>query len=326
VTDYQNIFTRVQVRGPLYPGVNATDQGALGRGKESFFFYWAGKLGDAQIGPIYLGTLGVLSLFSGLVAFEIIGLNMLAQVDWSLGKFLRNLFWLALEPPAPKYGLSIPPLNEGGWWLMAGFFLTMSIILWWVRMYRRARQLGMGSHVTWAFAAAIWLYLVLGFFRPILMGSWSEAVPFGIFPHLDWTAAFSIRYGNLFYNPFHALSIVFLYGSTLLFAMHAATILAVGRYGGEREIEQIVDRGSASERAALFWRWTMGFNATMESIHRWAWWFAVLCPLTGGIGILLTGTVVDNWYMWAVEHGVAPPYPPTEPAVLDPLKALGGMK
>ena len=79
----------------------------------------------------------------------------------------------------------------------------------------------------------------------------------------------------------HALSIAFLYGSTLLFAMHGATILAVSRFGGEREIEQITDRGTASERAALFWRWTMGFNATMESIHRWAWWFAVLCPLTG---------------------------------------------
>ena len=100
-------------------------------------------------------------------------------------------------------------------------------------------------------------------------------MPFGIFPHLDWTAAFSIRYGNLFYNPFHMLSIAFLYGSTLLFAMHGATILAVSRFGGEREIEQIIDRGTASERGALFWRWTMGFNATMESIHRWAWWFAV---------------------------------------------------
>ncbi len=72
------------------------------------------------------------------------------------------------------------------------------------------------------------------------------------------------------------LSIAFLYGSTLLFAMHGATILAVSRVGGEREIDQITDRGTASERAALFWRWTMGFNATMESIHRWAWWFAVL--------------------------------------------------
>ena len=74
------------------------------------------------------------------------------------------------------------------------------------------------------------------------------------------------------------------------------------------EIEQMLDRGTALERAALFWRWTMGFNATMESIHRWAWWFAVLCPLAGGIGILLTGTVVDNWYLWAVKHGVAPTY------------------
>ena len=150
------------------------------------------------------------------------------------------------------------------------------------------------------------------------MGSWGEAVPFGIFPHLDWTAAFSIRYGNLFYNPFHMLSIAFLYGSALLFAMHGATILAVSRFGGEREIEQIVDRGTAAERAALFWRWTMGFNATMESIHRWAWWFAVLCPLTGGIGILLTGTVVDNWYLWGVKHGIAPTYPQVFPPVIDP--------
>jgi photosynthetic reaction center M subunit len=108
------------------------------------------------------------------------------------------------------------------------------------------------------------------------------------------------------------LSIAFLYGSVLLFAMHAATILAVSRYGGDREIDQITDRGTASERAALFWRWTMGFNASMESIHRWAWWFAVLTVITGGIGILLTGTVVDNWYLWAVKHGVAPSYPVLE--------------
>ncbi len=109
-----------------------------------------------------------------------------------------------------------------------------------------------------------------------------------------------------------------LYGSALLFAMHGATILAVGRYGGEREVEQMLDRGTAAERAALFWRWTMGFNATMESIHRWAWWFAVLVPFTGGIGILLTGTVVDNWYLWGVHHGLAPAYPQMFPPVVDP--------
>jgi photosynthetic reaction center M subunit len=288
--------------------------------------YWLGVIGDAQIGPIYLGTLGLMSLLCGFIAFEIIGLNMLASVNWSPIQLARQLFWLALEPPPPAYGLHLPPLNEGGWWLLAGLFLTSSVILWWARMYRRARALGMGTHVAWAFGAAIWLMLCLGIIRPVLMGSFGEAVPFGIFPHLDWVAAFSIRYGNLFYNPFHMLSIAFLYGSTLLFAMHAGTILAVSRYGGERELEQIMDRGTAAERAALFWRWTMGFNATIESIHRWAWWFAVLCPLVGGIGILLSGTVVDNWYLWAVKHGVAPSYPSVFPKVIDPSTLPGAPK
>ncbi len=320
--EYQNIFTRLQVDAPSYPGVSLT-RGNREREGAPAHFRLLGLIGDAQLGPIYLGWFGVASLLCGFIAIEIIGLNMLASVNWSPIQFVRQLPWLALEPPAPGNGLHMPPLNQGGWWLMAGFFLTSSILLWWMRMYRRAIKLGMGTHVAWAFAAAIWLYLVLGFIRPLLMGSWGEAVPFGIFPHLDWTAAFSIRYGNLFYNPFHMLSIAFLYGSTLIFAMHGATILAVSRFGGEREIEQIIDRGTASERGALFWRWTMGFNASMESIHRWGWWFAVLCPLCGGIGILLTGTVVDNWYLWAVKHGVAPVYPSVFPTTLDPALLQG---
>ncbi|MFM8746537.1 MAG: photosynthetic reaction center subunit M [Aestuariivirga sp.] len=316
--EYQNIFTRVQVHGPADMGV-PMKPGNWSRENMTTTNWLLGTFGDAQIGPVYLGALGIASLLCGFIAIEIIGLNMLASVNWNPIEFVRQLFWLGLEPPPAKYGLGLAPLREGGWWQMAGFFLTASILLWWLRTYRRARALGMGTHIAWAFAAAIWLYLVLGFFRPLLLGNFSEAVPFGIFPHLDWTAAFSIRYGNLFYNPFHMLSIAFLYGSALLFAMHGATILAVSRLGGEREIEQILDRGTASERAALFWRWTMGFNATMESIHRWAWWFAVLCPLVGGIGILLTGTVVDNWYLWAVKHGVAPVYPLDLTApVLDP--------
>jgi photosynthetic reaction center M subunit len=307
---YQNIFTRVQVRQHEEPGI-PVDFPVFERSgvpsSRGWLNYWAGKFGEAQIGPIYLGTLGIAAFAFGGVAIMIMGLNMAASVNWSPTAFVRNFFWLTLDPPAKKWGLGIPPLNEGGWWLLAGAFLTASIFLWWAKLYLSARRLGMGTHVPWAFAAAIWLYLVCGFLRPVAMGNWSEAVPFGIFSHLEWTNNFSLTYGNLFYNPFHMLSIVFLYGSALLFAMHGATILAVGKYGGEREIEQIVDRGTASERAALFWRWTMGFNASMESIHRWAWWFAILCPLTGGIGIMLTGTVVNDWFAWGVKYGLAPP-------------------
>jgi len=310
-----NIFTRAQVHGPADYGT-PLPRGDFERTGPVTKSYWLGKIGDAQIGPIYLGYYGIASLLTGLIAIQIMGLNMWASVGWDPVEFVRLLPWLALEPPPPEYGLSLPPLNEGGWWILAGFFLTASIFLWWMRVYTRARALGLGTHVAWAFAAAIWLYLVLGFIRPIAMGSWSEAVPFGIFPHLDWTAAFSIRYGNLFYNPFHMLSIAFLYGSVLLFAMHGGTVMATSQYGAEREIEQAYDRGTAFERGGLFWRWTMGFCANAESIHRWAWWFAVLTPLTGGIGILLTGTVVDNWYLWGIQHGLVPPYPDT--GVIDP--------
>ena len=305
MAEYQNIFTQVQVRGA--PELGLTEGVELSnRTKGAKFSTLAGWFGNAQLGPVYLGTMGVISLVAGAAWFFIVGIWYWHLAGYNPAVFLRDLFWFSLEPPAEEYGLGFAPLGEGGLWIIASFFLLVSVCAWWVRTYLRAQALGMGKHVSWAFASAIWLFLVLGLIRPIMMGSWSHAVPYGIFSHLDWTNNFSLTYGNLFYNPFHALSIAFLYGSALLFAMHGATILAVSRFGGDRELEQIVDRGTASERAALFWRWTMGFNATMEGIHRWAWWFAVLVTLTGGIGILLTGTVVDNWYVWAQEHGYAP--------------------
>jgi len=305
MAEYQNIFTQVQVRA--MPEMGMVEGVELdNRSKGASFSSLLGWVGNAQLGPIYLGTFGTISLATGAIWFLIIGVYYWGQAGYNPAVFMRDLFWFSLEPPGPEWGLRIPPMNEGGLFLVAGFFFLISLSTWWIRTYLRAEALGMGKHVAYAFLGALWLVLVLGLIRPVLMGSWSEAVPYGIFSHLDWTNLFSLSYGNLFYNPFHALSIVFLYGSALLFAMHGATILSVTRLGGDRELEQIVDRGTASERAALFWRWTMGFNATMEGIHRWAWWFAVLVGVTGGIGILLTGTVVDNWYVWAQDHGYAP--------------------
>ena len=311
--DYQNIFTAVQPRGPFEVGA-PTDH-PENRFGTPFFSYWVGLFGNAQIGPIYLGWWGVISLITGTLSLNIIGIHYLNEVSWNIPEFFRQFFWLSLDPPDESYGLALLiPWNEGGAYILSSTLLLISVLTWWVRTYIRAVNLGMGTHVAWGFAAAIFLFLSLGLFRPLLVGHWGENVPYGIFTHLDWTNNFSLVYGNFFYNPFHALSIAFLYGSALLFAMHGATILAVGRLGGERELEQIVDRGTASERAALFWRWTMGFNASMESIHRWGWWFAVLTTITGGIGILLTGTVVDDWYGWAVLHGFAPEEPRFYPA------------
>ena len=303
---YQNIFTQVQVKAEPELGVPHLDSSEP-RINATGYSYWMGKFGPAQLGPIYLGWLGLASLAFGFMALFIIGMNFAEQANWSPQTFMREFFWLSLDPPGPQYGKDLMvPLNEGGWYIITGAFLTLSVLLWLARTYVRARALGMGYHIFWAFASAIWLFLVLGFIRPMLGTGWHEAVPYGIFSHLIWTNNFSLIWGNFFYNPFHALSIAFLYGSAVLFAMHGATILATGRYGAEREIEQITDRGTAAERGGLFWRWTMGFNATIESIHRWAWWFAMLTTLTGGMGVLLSGTVVQNWYIWAQEHYYAP--------------------
>jgi len=35
---------------------------------------------------------------------------------------------------------------------------------------------------------------------------------------------------------------------------------------------------------------------------------------------------VDNWYLWAVKHGVAPPYPDVFPGVVDPAAPQGGVR
>lgn len=203
--EYQNIFTQVQVQGPPEMGMDNENNMKSERTGSASFSTWVGWIGNAQLGPIYLGWFGIISIATGTLWLNIIGFNMLAQVGWSIPEFIRQLFWLALEPPSPEYGLRMPPLNDGGWYIIASFFLLVSVLSWWLRSYWLAEQHKMGKHIAWAFAAAIWLFLVLGLFRPILMGSWSEAVPYGIFPHLDWTTAFSIRYGNLYYNPFHCL-------------------------------------------------------------------------------------------------------------------------
>ena len=128
MAQYQNFFTQVQVRSSVYPGI-PLQPGTWVRSGEGRFNYWLGKLGDAQVGPVYLGFLGLTSIACGIVAIEIIGLNMLASVNWSPIEFVRQLPWLSLDPPKPEYGISIPPLREimtskdnKAWMLPVGVF------------------------------------------------------------------------------------------------------------------------------------------------------------------------------------------------------------
>ena len=73
MAEYQNIFTQVQVRGPLYPGVALPGSGNRERTRKATFNYWAGLIGDAQVGPVYLGFFGMASILFGVLAFEMNG-------------------------------------------------------------------------------------------------------------------------------------------------------------------------------------------------------------------------------------------------------------
>ena len=111
MAEYQNIFTQVQVRGPAELGLDPDGILQAERGGTPRFSNLLGWLGNAQLGPIHLGMFGVISAYLFAVWFLLVGFNMLGQVDYNFYEFIKQLFWLAMEPPAEEYGLSMPPLN-----------------------------------------------------------------------------------------------------------------------------------------------------------------------------------------------------------------------
>ncbi len=262
-----------------------------------------------QVGPIYLGISGTVAAAAGAMCGLIILTEFLYQVGYNPILLAREFFVLSVSPPAFSYGLGWAPWHEGGAWLAATFLLNVAVLAWWMRVYNRARDAGLSTHLAWAFASALFLYFIIYLVRPILIGNWAQAPAQGVKALLDWTNNVSVMYGNFYYNPFHMLSIFFLLGSTLLLAMHGATIVATSSYGSHREIEEMMVEGTGTQRAQLFWRWCMGFNVNSKSIHDWCWWFASLTAITGGIGLLLSGTVIMDWFTWAEQIGIVAPLP-----------------
>ncbi|NDJ51907.1 MAG: photosynthetic reaction center subunit M [Chloroflexi bacterium] len=265
--------------------------------------------GLGQVGPVYLGLWGTVSVIAGVACAFIILEDYAFQVAYNPVAFLRDFWVLSLDPPGMAFGLGFAPWHEGGAWIVATFLLHVSVLTWLARVVDRSQKSDLGMQLAWGFGAALFLYFVIYLIRPMVMGNWAQAPGHGFKAILDWTNNVSVQYGNFYYNPFHMLSIFFLLGSTLLLAMHGATIVATSRWGAHREIEQMMAEGSGYHRSQLFWRWCMGFQATSKSIHQWLWWFAAMTGITGGIGLLISGTLIFDWYAWATQIGiVAPPF------------------
>lgn len=274
-----------------------------------------------QIGPLYIGWWGFLAFACGILATFMILEGYMAEVNYNVLDFVRHFFVLSIDPPPAQYGLGfvtdVSSINTditltniaNGWragndWIVVTFLLNFSVLFWGMRLWTRGKAAGMGNTLMWSYAAALFLYFVIYLFRPVLIGNWAQGPGQGLKAILDWTNHVSVQYGNFYYNPFHMLSIFFLLGSTLLLAMHGATIVAASKWGAYRELEEMMTEGSGTQRAQLFWRWCMGFQATSKTIHTWAIGFAAGVGITGGIGLLLSGTVILDWFAWAQGIGI----------------------
>ncbi|MCA3510705.1 MAG: photosynthetic reaction center subunit M, partial [Rhodobacter sp.] len=92
MAEYQNIFTQVQVRAAPEMGL-AEDVDLRNRTRGAGFSNLLGWFGNAQLGPIYLGTFGVISLATGAIWFMLVGASFWHQAGYNPGVFLRDLFW-----------------------------------------------------------------------------------------------------------------------------------------------------------------------------------------------------------------------------------------
>jgi photosynthetic reaction center M subunit len=276
-----------------------------------------GRMGlSTQTGVIWLGTWGMLSVMFFLAGLGILVFAGIAQMQgnvWLLIKYFANV------QIAPPDGLGLAPsLQQGGFWQINLTFWALSVLCWGGRCYERLTRYHWRPFLLFAWLSAILLTATIWVFRPLAMGSWAEAPSLGLNADLDWAQNFSVLWGNLYYNPWHMLAIFFLFGSTMLWGMHGATILATAAEGSHQEDAEIKDMHSGSHKSMLFWRWTMGFNANPKTIHDWLYWFAVGTVLSSALGIILTGTVVKDWYVWGVDHGWVQQYGPiTREAIND---------
>ncbi|GAC1408661.1 MAG: photosynthetic reaction center subunit M [Candidatus Velthaea sp.] len=274
-----------------------------------FRIMWLKRFGvDTQIGTIWLGTWGVLSIALFVAG---LGVQLWAGISAMQGDVLGYIRYFANVQIAPPDGIGMAPsMAAGGYWQLNVLLWAGAVVAWAGRCWDRLMRYSWRPYLFFAWLSAILLTATIWIFRPLMMGTWAEAPSMGLNGDLDWAQNFSVLWGNLYYNPWHMLAIFFLFGSTMLWGMHGATILATSAEGSHHEVAEIKDMHSGSHKSMLFWRWTMGFNANPKTIHDWIWWFSVGVVVSSAIGIITTGWITNDWYVWAVDHGIVEQYGP----------------
>ena len=259
-----------------------------------------GNLFDFWVGPFYVGFFGVTTFFFAALGTLLIFYGAAMGPTW-------NPWLVTINPPVVENGLAFAPLMQGGLWQIITFCAIGAFVSWALREVEICRKLGIGLHVPIAIGVAIFAYVTLVVIRPILMGSWGYAFPYGIFSHLDWVSNTGYTYGNFHYNPVHMLAVTFFFTNALALSLHGGLILSAANPGKGKVMK-------TPDHEDTFFRDLIGYSVGTLGIHRLGMLLAMNAAFWSAVCIGISGTIwfdqwVDwwNWWLnlpiWANVHG-----------------------
>ena len=248
-----------------------------------------GDLFDFWVGPFYVGFFGVTGAFCALLGTALIFWGAAIGGTW-------NPWLISIDPPDVSYGLAMAPLAEGGLWQIITMCAIGAFGSWALREVEICRKLGMGFHVPVAFSFAIFAYVTLVVIRPVLMGAWGYAFPYGIMSHLDWVYQTGYQYGNFHYNPAHMIAITFFFTTTLALALHGGLVLSATNPGRGKEVK-------TPEHENAFFRDFIGYSVGTIGIHRVGLFLALSAGFWSAVCIVISGPLyegswIEFWDFW----------------------------
>jgi photosynthetic reaction center L subunit len=244
-----------------------------------------GDLFDFWVGPFYVGFFGVTTIFFSVLGTLMIVFGASQGPTW-------NIWQINIAPPDLKYGLAFAPIREGGLWQVITICAIGAFVSWALREVEICRKLGIGYHVPFAFGIAILAYVTLEVIRPVLMGAWGHAFPYGIMSHLDWVSNTGYQYLHFHYNPAHMIAVTFFLTTVLALALHGSLVLSATNPGRGEAVK-------SPEYEDTYFRDAIGYSIGTLGIHRLGFFLAVSAVFWSAVCIVISGPFwTRGWPEW----------------------------
>ena len=246
-----------------------------------------GDIFDFWVGAFYVGFFGVTTIFFTILGVSLIVLAVALGGTW-------NLLRINIAPPPVVYGLGIAPATQGGLWQIITVCAIGAFCSWALRQVEICRKLGMGYHVPVAFSAAIFAYVTLQVIRPMMLGAWGYAFPYGIISHLDWVSNVGYQYLHFHYNPAHMIAVTFFFTTTFALALHGGEILSAVNPGKGQTVKHGPTESS-------YFRDTIFYSIGELGIHRLGYFLAINAGVWSALCMIIAGPFwTRGWpYWWA---------------------------